>query len=149
MVDGAKWARFEADFVRENANGSVVFDFKGHNDASMGQVTLEPARNQRVTIDGQKYRFSELSRGQQLNVYVPEGMYAIALAPGAPAEALDKIVPPSTEVAQVDTAPAPMTNRLPSTAGPLPWVLLAGLMSLVAGLGITVGRRFFGSARLR
>lgn len=142
MVNGAKWARFDADFIRQNPNGSVVFDFKDRNDASMGRVALDPARNQRVTIDGQKYKFSDLSRGQKLNLYVPEGMYAIAMSPGAPAEELERIVPPSTEVAQMDTAPTPMADRLPHTAGPLPLVLLAGLMSLFAGLGMTIRRRF-------
>ena len=105
-------------------------------------ATLIPARNQRVMIQGEKYKFADLPRGQKLNLYVPEGMCALAMTPGAPAEELEKIVPPTTEVAQADTAPAPMANRLPSTAGPLPLVLVAGLLSLLIGLGMTIRRRF-------
>jgi hypothetical protein len=116
----------------------------------MEELNLMPAQGQRVSIDGRPYRFSDLKRGQQLNLYVPEGMYALALEPGAPPEQLAQIVAPSAQrvqLAQADRAPAPAATataqRLPSTAGPLPFLVLGGLASLLAGLGLSIRRRFF------
>ncbi len=143
--EGRKWARFGADFVRSNRDGSVTLDFKNRQGRSMEQLTLMPAPEQRVSIEGRPYRFSELTRGQQLNVYVPEGMYALALEPGAPPEQLAQIVVPPAEtvqLAQADRAPAATAQRLPSTAGPLPFLALGGLVSLLGGLGLSIRRRF-------
>lgn len=136
LSDGKKWARFEADFVRSNNNGSVTLDFKDRQDRTLDRLTLMPAAAQRVKIDGRDYRFSELSRGQTLNLYVPEGMYAVATEPGEPADELAKIEQP-VQVAQAEPA-----EQLPHTAGPLPWFALAGLASVLAGLGLTMRRRF-------
>lgn len=142
-VKGVKYARFNADFVRRNRDGSVVFDFKDRDNKDMGRVTLQPGARQRLVIEGESYRFADLTRGQNLHLYVPENMYAVATEPGEPRDELAEIVTPmeKSEVAQVDTAPAPMVNRLPRTAGPLPLVLLAGLMSLLFGFGMSLRRR--------
>ena len=46
-------------------------------------------------------------------------------------------------LAQADRVPAgTSTRRLPSTAGPLPLFALAGLISVLSGLGLTIRRRF-------
>lgn len=143
---GRKWARFGADFVQRHRDGSVTLNFRDRQGRSMEELTLMPADQQRVSIDGRSYRFSELTRGQQLNLYVPEGMYALALEPGAPPEQLAQIVePPAQQVqlAQADRAPAATAQRLPSTAGPLPFLALGGLMSLLGGLGFSIRRRLF------
>jgi hypothetical protein len=151
ISDGRKWARFSADLIRTNGDGSVTLNFKDRQDRSMEQLTLMPAAAQRVSIDGRDYRFSELPRGQQLNLYVPEGMYALALMPGAASEQLAQIVPPTQtaqpaptpRVAQAEPARASTLRQLPNTAGPLPLVALGGLMSLLGGLGLSLRRRFF------
>jgi len=143
IAEGTKWARFEADLVRSNRDGSVTLEFKDRQGRSMEELTLMPASEQRVSIDGRTYRFSELTRGQELNLYVPEGIFAVGSTPGAPTEQLAQIVrepAPVAQVAQADRAPA---RTLPSTAGPLPLLVLAGLMSLLGGLGLTIRRRFF------
>ncbi len=145
--EGKKWARFGADFVRSNRDGSVTLEFKDRRGRSMEQLTLMPALTQRISIDGHDYRFSELSRGQQLNLYVPEGMYGVALEPGAPPEQVAQIVrepaqPATAQLAQADRAPAGAAQRLPSTAGPLPLLALGGLVSLLCGLSLWIKRRF-------
>jgi hypothetical protein len=161
IAEGVKWARFDADFVRSNNRGSTVtLNFKNRQGTSMGAVILRPATEQRVLIDGQRYRFSELTRGQQVNIYVPERMFAVAVEPGAPREQLAQIVREPTGpaqpnptaaqlLAQADPAPASATTaqQLPATAGPLPFFALAGLMSLLSGLGLTIRRRFLASSR--
>jgi hypothetical protein len=146
---GRKWARFEADLVRNNPDGTVTLNFKNRQGRSMENLTLMPVPGQRVSIGDRKYRFTELNAGQTVSVYVPEGMFAVASEPGAPPEQLAQIVtePEPERVAQAEAAPAAqasrMPQRLPSTAGPLPLVALAGLLSALAGLGLRLRRRFF------
>jgi hypothetical protein len=155
VVDGVKWARFDADFVRSDGrSGTVTLNFKNREDRPMGDLILRPKSEQSVFIDGRSVRISQLRRGQQLNLYVPEGMFAAGVEPGAPIEQLAQIVrepaipaqanpAPSPLLAQADPAPAgPSARRLPSTAGPLPLFALAGLLSLLGGLGLTIRRRF-------
>ncbi len=135
--DGQKWARFETELVGVNRSGAVRSNFKDRQDNYMGAITIMPAHDQMVAIDGRDYRFSELRAGQMLNVYVPEGTYGFSLAPGAPPA---QVVEISEEPAPVATA-EPVVARLPSTAGPLPWFALGGLLSLAGGIGIAIRRR--------
>jgi hypothetical protein len=151
IVDGAKWARFEAVFLRMNSDGSVTSDFKNRQGRSRGNIALMPMEGQRVTIDGREVRFSELQRGQTLNFYVPEGAFAFAAAPGLPPEQYARVVEYTDEpepamqgvqLAQVDRRPAQPITRLPSTAGPLPLLAVGGLALLITGLALTAHRRY-------
>ena len=145
-----KWARFEADLVRNNPDGTVTLNFKNRQGRSMENLTLMPVPGQTVSIGSRKYRFTELNPGQTVSVYVPEGLFAVASEPGAPAEQLAQIVPATPRVAQATPAaaqPSRMPQRLPSTAGPLPLVALAGLLSALAGLGLSLRRLFFTAKR--
>lgn len=134
---GRKWARFETELVSVNRSGAVKSNFKDRQDNYMGAITIMPAHDQMVAIDGRNYRFSELRAGQMLNVYVPEGMYGFSMAPGAPPA---QVVEISEEPAPVAAA-EPVIARLPSTAGPLPWFALGGLLSLAGGVGFAIRRR--------
>ncbi len=154
---GDKWARFTGEFLQLNQDGSVsttIDDRQGH---SMGQLTLMPAPDQRVLIDGRRVRFSELERGQQLNLYVSESRFAIATEPGVPVSQEARIMPTDpapmaaaqpARLAQAEPARLPQgemeATRLPDTAGPLPWLAVTGLLSLLGGMGLTFRRRFNG-----
>lgn len=138
-VDGEKWARFEADFVRQKNDGSVLLDFKDRQGGTMGNLTLMPAAGQRVMINDVPYRFSELRSNQTLNLYVPEGVFAVAVVPGAPREQLAQVVVEPMQVAETQT-----DRRLPDTAGLLPILAVTGLLSLLAGMGLAV-RRILGT----
>ena len=159
ISNGEKWARFEANLVRADRDGSVTLEFNDRQGRSMDELTLMPAADQRVRVDGREYEFAQLTRGQLLNFYVPEGIFAVAVEPGAPAERRAAIMSPGALLAQAESpapganlqppradalAPraAPIARQLPSTAGPLPFILLAGLISLLGGLGLTITRRF-------
>lgn len=152
LVDGQKWARFEAEFQRLNRDGSITSDFRDRLGKSTGRISLMPAPGQRVTLDGSTYQFSELRRGQVLNFYVPEGSYAFSAQPGAPPTERATVVATLEEepapaerpvqFAQAEPRPARSTYQLPATAGPLPVIALGGVLSLLGGLGLTMRRRF-------
>lgn len=149
VVDGTKWIRFEADFVRINDDGSIVSDFQSPRDRSIGNLTLMPAPEQRVLLDGKEYRFSELRQGQSLNFYVPEGTFNFASTPTAPPQRVAKVVEVKepTRLAEVDkTTKRTQPKRLPTTAGPLPLIATGGLVFLMGGLGLGI-RRWFGSSQ--
>lgn len=163
MSEGRKWARFEAKLVRAYADGRVTLDFQDRRGSSIEQITLLPARSQRVSIDGRSVEFKDVQRAQELNLYLPEGRFAMATEPGAPLEELAEImlepVERSAEVspepaqpvtgpllAQADRTPGPTPAVLPDTAGPLPLFALAGLLSVLGGLGLTIRRRLLARA---
>jgi hypothetical protein len=156
LVDNLKWARFDADYVRSDSrSNTVTLNFQNRQGRPMGDLILQPPAGQVAFIDGRSVPISDLRRGQQLNVYVPEGMFAAALVPGARPEQLAQIVREPITPAQANPAPADLlaqanpapvrttARRLPSTAGPLPLFALGGLMSLLGGLGLTIRRRLF------
>lgn len=146
LVDGQKWARFEADFDRMNRDGSFGSTFKGPQGRSRGSIDMMPGAEQRVLLDGRPTRFSDLRQGQTLNFYVPEGKFAFAAAPGAPEEQLATVVVVQerqpVQLAQAEPRRAQTATRLPATAGPLPILALGGMLSLLGGMVLTMRRRF-------
>lgn len=158
-VNGAKWARFEGEFLGLNDDGSFDAEFLSRSDRELGSVTLMPAPGQTARLQSRKVPFADLERGQILSFYVPEDAVGFAVEPGAPTTQFVKVVDTSDaeRFAAADDTPekAPIvlaqadtdTNRdnldsdLPDTAGPLPLIALGGLMSLFGGLGLTLRRK--------
>ncbi len=137
-MDGKKWARFNGKLVSWNSNGSVTTAVMNRDGRVMGRLTLKPTPGQKVIIDGKEQAFSQLHTGAIMNLYIPEETFAVATEPG---EA-------ESEMADIETYPGEDTDvaanqpeELPATAGPLPWVLTAGIGLLVLGCGFLLGRR--------
>lgn len=141
LSGGERWARFETELVQVNRSGSVKSDFLDRQGREMGAITIMPARGQRVTIEGRQYEFSELRPGQVLNIYVPEGANSFALAPSAPPEQHVEVVEIQPEP-EVESNRMASTRTLPKTAGPLPLLLLGGVLALLGGLGFTFHRKY-------
>lgn len=169
VVEGRKWTRFEAEFETLNRDGTITTDFRDHRGRSLGSIDLAPGPGQRVLLDGQPTRFSDLDRGQVLNFYAEEGELAFSTEPGArPSEQLqvaqrgdeprrDRQRLEEQRLAEqrratrddrddrtlAQAAPPTTTRRdtLPATAGPLPIVALGGVLSLLGGMTLTIRRR--------
>jgi outer membrane protein OmpA-like peptidoglycan-associated protein len=92
ISDGTKWARFTGKFLRINQDGSIVTTIDNRRGLSMGQLALMPAPEQRVLVNGRMVRFSDLPHGRQLDLYMAEGRFAVAMEPGAPVEQAAQIV---------------------------------------------------------
>lgn len=143
VVDGQKWARFEAEFLQFHPNGAITSDFRNDRGRSLGNVRLMPGPDQNVLLNGRPYKFSELKRGQVLNFYAPEDAYAFTTKPGAPETEQVRIIEPAKqqEIAKAQPAKSERPATLPATAGPLPIIALGGMLSLLGGLGLTTRRR--------
>lgn len=147
IVDGQKWARFEAEFQELHRDGAITSNFTNDRGRSLGNVRLMPGKDQRVLLDGRPYRFSQLQSGQTLNFYVPDDLYAFTMEPGAPDTEQVRIIEPVEERQPTRMAEARTDNNrnrpetLPATAGPLPIIALGGMFSLLGGIGLTTRRR--------
>ena len=82
----------------------------------------------RANINGRLYRANDLQRGQQLNVYLPEDRFALAIA--------------DDDAEVVEMMPIEEAVAMPTTASPLFLVGLAGggLLAL-GGLLVSLRRR--------
>jgi hypothetical protein len=147
-VGGKDWARFEAKFARIEPDGRVSFSIRDSRDRSIEEVSLRPATGQVAYIDDRATPFSELRSDQLVNLYVPEGQYGFATQPGARPEQVAGVTAPARAPATAPTRDTtrvaeaqPRSAMLPATAGPLPWLALGGLLSLLGAGGLRLARR--------
>ncbi len=125
--DGRLFAKTSVEVVRVRGN-TMTFRPK-HTDGTLGEsrsVTLDPAW--RANIGGRQYRASDLSRGQSLNVYLPEDRFALAIEDD---DGLDD----SDMMHDIEDA-----TEMPTTASPLFLVGLVGGAFLALG-GLLTGIR--------
>jgi hypothetical protein len=147
LVDGESWARFDAEFVRVEPDGNVIFNVNDDRDRLIETVTLDPTTGQVAYIDDRATPFSQLRTTDRISLYVPEGQYGFATQPVAQERLATVIVPANAPIAVEPTTDRTLAQRdtrptvLPTTAGPLPWLALGGLLSMLGGLGLTLRRR--------
>ena len=126
--DGTLFAKTSIEVVRVRGN-TMTFRPR-HIDGTLGDsrtVTLDSSW--RATIGGRQYRASDLSRGQNLNVYVPEDRFALAFEDD---DGLDD----SDMMHEIEDA-----TEMPTTASPLFLVGLVGGAFLALGGMLTGIRR--------
>ena len=138
--EGRPYAHFQAR-IREVRGNTVEAEFK-MPDGTYGRpisVTTDP--DQRVRIAGSTYRFRDLSRGQELDVYLPPDRWEI-IVPEDPATEF-AAAPSVTVFAIAQPQPAVAANTLPRTASPLPLLGALGGLLTVLGLAVAGLRRRF------
>ena len=138
--DGRPFAHVQAR-VRSVRGGNVDVELKLPDGTYTDPITVMPDPSARVRIGGRNYRWRDLSRGQELDVWVPPDRFEIAVPEdpeqqfaAAPAIAVLVISEPTTTVA---------ANTLPRTASPLPLVGALGALLAALGLGVAAIRRRF------
>jgi hypothetical protein len=136
--DGRQYARFQAR-VRNVRGNTVEAEFK-MPDGSYGRtVSVTPEPSARVRIGGRSYRYSELARGQELDVYLPPDRWEIAVPTNPDVEFVA-----AEEVTLVGLAQPTQTlaaNTLPRTASPLPLIGALGGVLTALGFGLAAIRR--------
>jgi hypothetical protein len=126
--DGKLYARVEVEIQRVRGR-TLTFKIINNDGSSGGSYKQTVDTSWRARIDGRSYRPGDLSRGQQLNVYVPSDRWAVIHEDEAVADG------PDMEAA---AAPVVAAAVLPETAGTLPLFGLFGaaFLALAAGLGV-------------
>jgi hypothetical protein len=128
--DGNLYAKVPVEVVRTRGN-TMTFRTV-HLDGSRGDsrsVTMDPSF--RAQIGGRSYRVSDLNRGQQLNVYLPEDRFALIVE--------DADGPDAADAVDIDDATA-----MPETASPLFLIGLAGGAFVALGGVVGAMRRRLG-----
>jgi len=143
VTNNENWARFHAKFKRVENDGKVTFTVQDRRDRAVEDVTLVPSSGQMAYIDGRPTRFRDLSTSQMISLYVPEGEYGFATQAGVPRAQMATVAPRTA--ARTEQSSPQRSSRpavLPATASNLSWFAIAGLLSLFAGLVLTVRRLF-------
>lgn len=134
---GELFAEFQAEIVRPMRAGNLRARFKRADGSWTETHSFSPDSDERVNIGGRSYRYSQLDRGQQLNILLPADRFEVAIADD------DDHMTPQVAVITVVVVqrPAPAMAALPATAGLLPLLgLLGGLLTALA-TGMVLIRR--------
>ena len=131
--NGKRYVKFSGTVKRsENKGQRLVVNFKDG-----GEVTLTPPAETNLYVNGKKTPVADLARGDELNFYIAEDRLAAQFPETETQSARLVIVP----IVVRDTAPSQQLASLPSTAGPLPLLALAGTLSLGLGGLLSLYRR--------
>jgi hypothetical protein len=131
--DGQAFVKMNVELL-SSQGGRLTFRFK-NNDGSFGPThSIRPSSDWRANIAGRSLRARDLTRGQEMSIYVPSDRWEAHVdAPEAVVETFTLIV--------ITAAAEPEPMMLPSTAGNMPlFALFGGLALFGAGL-IRVTRR--------
>ena len=125
--DGKLYAKVPIEVVRVRGNRMTFRPL--HTDGTMGDSrSVQLDSSWRAEIGGRQYRASDLMRGQQLNVYIPEDRFALAIE--------DADGPDEADIVMIEEE----VVEMPTTASPLFLVGLAGGAFLALG-GLLSGVR--------
>ena len=138
--DGRPFAHAQAR-IRSVRGGTVEMELKLPDGTYTEPISVTPDPSARVRIEGRNYRWRDLSRGQELDVWVPPDRFEIAVPEdpeqqfaAAPAVAVFVISEPTTTLA---------ANTLPRTASPVPLMGALGALLAALGFGVAAIRRRF------
>jgi len=119
--DSQYYAVFKAKLVRvSSSNVRIEPKLPDGSYEEVRQVKVSPKR--RVLVDGRPVGFEELALGQELTVYI-EVQAPMVVFP--PAEKTDAWQP-----APLERVGPPAAPKMPSTAGPVPWIGVGALALL-------------------
>jgi hypothetical protein len=136
--EGDLYAHFQAEVVGVSGN-TVRAKFRQPDGGYSETYAFEMKPEARVTIDGRKYRYRDLSRGQELDVYVPGDRWEFYIP-----EEEDFTVARTVAVAMPYEPAQTEPEMLPKTASPLPLLGTTGGLLTMLGLGlIAIRRRLF------
>jgi hypothetical protein len=135
--NGQQFAHFKAEIM--GVQGSQVrARFKLPNGQYSQTYAFNPDPSSRININGTRYRFNELSRGQELDVYLPADRFEFdvpqteSFASAAPADVV--------RITTITVAAAP-ARTLPKTASSVPLVGALSVVLLALGTGLALVRR--------
>lgn len=145
--DGEYYVRFDGEVRRVTDRGGRVTIAFEEGDT----LTLTPPENLALTIDGRERQPRDLRPGDELTFYVPQDQLTATFFAGQPEISEPQEVPISPEtdstedvLAQADDVES---ERLPTTAGFVPFVGAGGFALLILGAVLTLCRALGSSNR--
>jgi hypothetical protein len=136
--DGQQYAHFQARVTNVRGN-TVEAEFKMPDGRYGRPISVTPDPEARVRIAGRNYRYRDLSRGQELDVYLPPDRWEIAVPSDPEAEFVAASTVTTVAIAQPATTVA--ANTLPRTGSLVPLAGALGGILTVLGLAIAALRR--------
>jgi hypothetical protein len=138
--DGQPFAHAKAR-IRSVRGGTVEAELKMPDGTYSDPITVTPDPSARVRIEGRNYRWRDLSRGQELDVWVPQDRWELVV-PEDPEQQF--AAAPTVAVLVISEPITVAANTLPRTASPVPLVGALGALLAALGLGVAgIRRRFF------
>lgn len=135
--EGQPYAHFAARITRVRGN-TVEAEFKQPDGTYTRPISFTPDPNARIRIAGQSYRYRDLTRGQELDVYLPPDRWALAV----PEEEEVFLTARTITLVELEE-PSPGLAALPRTGSPLTAIaLLGGLLALFGGVARVVRSRW-------
>jgi hypothetical protein len=139
--DGRQFAHFQARVTNVRGN-TIQAEFKLPDGTYGREISYTPDPEARVRIAGRTYRYRDLARGQELDVYLPPDRWEVAVQSdpevsfaAAPTVVFVTVAQPATTVA---------ANTLPRTGSLVPLVgALGGLLTVLGFAVAGIRRRFF------
>jgi len=126
--NGKLYAKVSIEVVRIRGN-RMTFRPQ-HNDGELGDSrSVQLDNSWRAEIGGRQYRASDLMRGQELNIYIPEDRFALIVEDADGPDEMDIIVIEDEVV------------EMPTTASPLFLIGLAGGAFVALGGRRSINRR--------
>ena len=136
--EGKPYAHFQARVVGVRGNEMRV-EFKRPDGTYGRTVAFDAPASARARIAGRDYRYTDLSRGQEVDVYLPADRWEIVVQEDPTAN----FAAPATVIAAApirEPTPVVAAASLPTTASWLPLLGLLGLVSLALGAIMVVLR---------
>jgi hypothetical protein len=131
---GKPYAHFQARIVAVRGN-TVEAQFKAPDGTYSKTIAFTPPSDARVKIQGRSYRYGELTRGQELDVYLPPDRWEIEVARDADPN-VDFLTAQQVEPVPLTEPTTQLAAALPATAGALPFLALLGTLLLLWGGGL-------------
>jgi hypothetical protein len=139
--EGRPYAHFNAR-IRNVRSNIVEAEFKLPDGTYSRPISFMPDPDARVRIAGRSYRYSDLTRGQELDVWLPPDRWEIVVP--ADAEESFAAAPTVAVFAISEPSPALAANTLPRTASVLPLAGAFGGLLTVLGFAVaSIRRRLF------
>jgi len=132
--DGAEYARFDAEIVRVRG-AEVRAKFKKPNGDWTDTYAFRPDPDRRVKIQGRSYRYRDLARGQQLNIYLATTKFEMVV-PDDDSDFLTTVAVTTVPMYAPEPEPA-----MPTTASPVPLFALLGGVFVFIGAGFRLLRK--------
>ena len=135
--NGEQFAHFKGEIVSVRGQ-EVRAKFKLPDGSYSKTYAFTPKSSSRININGATYRYSDLTPGQELDVYVPPSRWEFNVPESQSGGTETLAAAPSVEVFRVTTVTLP---SLPSTASSVPFVGALAVMLLGLGAGLALVRR--------